>query len=568
MSKFIRHTLPLLVALIPMALSALNVRDLRYEITDTAIVFPESTQADVHKLQNNWYLQNYTVLERESSPTAGDMSDETIIKNLQSIPTTIEMPFNSVVKNHIDLYVNRRRSLVESMLGLSLYYMPIFEEALEREGLPLELKYLPIIESALNPDAVSRAGATGLWQFMLPTAKGLGMEVTTLVDERRDPVASSAMAAKYLKQLYEIFNDWGLAIAAYNCGPGNINKALARAGASADNPKDYWQIYYYLPAETRGYVPGFIGATYAMTHYADHGISPSLAKRPILTDTVHVNSRLHFNSIAQILNIPVEELQVLNPQYRQRVIPGSDSKPYALRLPSQLVYNYLMLEDSIVAESAKMLPRSVVEIAQQGGGSSSGGYTDVTKWHKVRRGETLASIARKYGVTERQLRRWNGLKSSKVSRGKTLKIVVKEPVPEPKSEPKPQPVDDGQVDVVYEDPDQPEAPAEEVSDAAEAAAAVVAGAEPSETEMRLDHEPEPEFEEASEATPEPEPAKAEPAKPAKPAAPKTRIHKVSKGDTLFSLSKKYGVTVDAIKKANGMSGTSISIGQRLKIPVK
>lgn len=579
MNKFIRHTLPLLMALIPAAISALNIRDLRYEITDTAIVFPESMQTDVHQLQNNWYLRNYTVLERESSPTAGDMSDETIIKNLRTIPTTIEMPFNSVVKNHIDLYVNRRRSLVEAMLGMSLYYMPIFEEALEREGVPLELKYLPVIESAMNPDAVSRAGATGLWQFMLPTAKGLGMEVTTLVDERRDPIVSSAMAAKYLKQLYGIYNDWGLAIAAYNCGPGNINKALVRCGASAENPKSYWDIYYNLPAETRGYVPGFIGATYAMTHYADHGISPSLAKRPILTDTIHVNDRLYFNAISQVLDIPVEELQVLNPQYRQRIIPG-DIKPYPLRLPSQLIYNYLMLEDSIVAQSGRLAPRAVVEIGQQSdGGRSDSGYRDVTKWHKVRRGETLASIARKYGVTERQLRRWNGLRSGKVSRGKSLKIVTREAVQLSKSDPAAttEPIvaeSDGQVDVVYEDPDQEAAPCEVVSDAAEAAAAVVAGAEPSEPDVKADEEAEePNYES------QPAPAKAEAPKKASAPSPKkkaettrpstkSRVHKVSKGETLFSISKRYGVSVDAIKKANNMKKDAIGIGQRLTIPAK
>lgn len=579
MNKFIRHTLPLLMVLIPAAISALNIRDLRYEITDTAIVFPESMQTDVHQLQNNWYLRNYTVLERESSPTAGDMSDETIIKNLRTIPTTIEMPFNSVVKNHIDLYVNRRRSLVEAMLGMSLYYMPIFEEALEREGVPLELKYLPVIESAMNPDAVSRAGATGLWQFMLPTAKGLGMEVTTLVDERRDPIVSSAMAAKYLKQLYGIYNDWGLAIAAYNCGPGNINKALVRCGASAENPKSYWDIYYNLPAETRGYVPGFIGATYAMTHYADHGISPSLAKRPILTDTIHVNDRLYFNAISQVLDIPVEELQVLNPQYRQRIIPG-DIKPYPLRLPSQLIYNYLMLEDSIVAQSGRLAPRAVVEIGQQSdGGRSDSGYRDVTKWHKVRRGETLASIARKYGVTERQLRRWNGLRSGKVSRGKSLKIVTREAVPLSKSDPAAttEPIvaeSDGQVDVVYEDPDQEAAPCEVVSDAAEAAAAVVAGAEPSEPDVKADEEAEePNYES------QPAPAKAEAPKKASAPSPKkkaettrpstkSRVHKVSKGETLFSISKRYGVSVDAIKKANNMKKDAIGIGQRLTIPAK
>lgn len=549
MKRILRYTLPIILAVVPATLQALNIRDLRYEITDTAIVFPESTQADVHKMQNNWYLQNYTVLERESSPTGGDMSDEVIIKRLQSIPSTIEMPFNPVVKSHIDLYVNRKRSLVETMLGMSLYYMPIFEEALEREGLPLELKYLPVIESALNPDAVSRSGATGLWQFMLPTAKGLGMEISTLVDERRDPLVSSEMAARYLKQLYGIFNDWGLAIAAYNCGPGNISKALTRAGSTAENPKDYWDIYYNLPAETRGYVPGFIGATYAMTHYADHGISPSLARRPILTDTVHVNNRLHFNSIAQVLNIPVEELQVMNPQYRQQIIPG-DLKPYTLRLPSQLVYNFLMLEDSIIAESAKLAPRSVVEISQPDSGNGSG-YREVTKWHKVRRGETLASIANKYGVTTRQLRRWNGLKSSKVAKGRNLKIIVREALPKQDAEPaKP---DQGQVDVVYEDPNQLPDADSEVSESAAAAAAVVAGAEPSEPDVRADN-PEPEYEEEADTQ--------------APVQRKQSVHTVKKGDTLFAISKRYGVTVDALKQANGMKDNSLRVGQRLKIPTK
>ena len=216
--------------------AAASILDLRHEITDTAIVFPESMHTDVHMMRKNWYLRNYTALDTVVSDPV-PATDQVVTARLAAMPTTIEMPFNQVVRSHIDLYVDRRRSLVETMLGMSLYYMPIFEEALEREGLPLELKYLPVIESALNPDAVSRAGATGLWQFMLATARGLGMEINTLVDERRDPIVSSAMAAKYLKQLHGIYGDWGLAIASYNCGPGNVNKALLRAGASADNPR-------------------------------------------------------------------------------------------------------------------------------------------------------------------------------------------------------------------------------------------------------------------------------------------------------------------------------------------
>lgn len=513
---------------------ARSVRDLKYEITDTAIVFPESVQADVHRMQQNWYLKNYTVLDSMLSAPI-PVTDEVLISRLSSIPTTIEMPFNQVVKSHIQLYVERRRSLVETMLGLILYYMPIFEEALEREGLPLELRNLPIIESALNPDAVSRAGATGLWQIMLATARGLGLEINTLVDERRDPVASSEAAVKYLKQLYGIYNDWSLAIAAYNCGPGNVNKALARAGASAENPKDFWEIYYYLPAETRGYVPGFIGATYAMRHYADHGISPALAKRPILTDTLHIKSRINFNAISQVLDIPVDELQTLNPQYRQGIIPG-DLKPYTLRLPSQMVYNFLLFEDSIKAASARMAPRSVVEIGSTTTDESGYTYREVTKWHKVRRGETIAQIAKKYGVTIRQLKSWNGLKSNKLRRGASLKIISKERVAAPK--------------VVKEQSDS-------VNFMAGASDSTIASTDSIESQP-IDSVV------TSEVTiPEPKVEKQRVS-----AQPKTQSYRVKKGDTLFAIAKKYGVTVAQIQKANNMTGSSISIGQRLKIPTK
>lgn len=396
---------------------------------DSTIIYPESFETDTHKMMQNWYLRTYTALDRDvdSRPDV-TTSDEEIIKRLQTIPTTIELPFNSVVRNYIDMYTGRKRSLVESMLGMSLYYMPIFEEALEREGLPNELKYLPIIESALNPDAVSRVGATGLWQIMLPTARGLGLEVNTLVDERRDPVRSSEAATKYLRELHDIYKDWSLAIAAYNCGPGNVNKALRRAGAEG---KDFWSIYPYLPAETRGYVPCFIAATYVMNYYDKHNISPALAKRPILTDSVHVNKRVHFNQISDVLHIPVEELQILNPQYRKQIIPG-DVRPCPLVLPATQTCSFIISENAIIAhESERYARRDVVEPSTGveprpdtvDGQDGEWVTTEDIKYHKVRRNETMASIAKKYGVTLRSLKRANG-NIRKPRRGQTLKIVT------------------------------------------------------------------------------------------------------------------------------------------------
>ncbi len=532
----------LLASTVP-ASQALNIRDLKYEITDTAIVYPESQQADVHAMQQNWYLRNYTVLDTIGTPDI-PATDDVIISRLSKLPTTIEMPFNSVVRSYVDLYTDRRRQLVETMLGLSLYYMPIFEEALEIEGLPLELRNLPIIESALNPDAVSRAGATGLWQFMLPTARGLGLEINTLVDERRDPLASSRAAAQYLKQLYSIFNDWSLAIAAYNCGPGNINKALLRAGATAENPKDFWDIYYYLPTETRGYVPGFIGATYAMAHYADHGISPALARRPILTDTIHISDRTYFKAISDVLNIPMEELRVLNPQYRKDIIPG-DVHPYPLRLPQQLVYTYLMNADSIAALSQTLGPRTTVEVGgpQTQYAGQEGSWREVTITHKVARNETLSAIAAKYGVTTREIKRWNNLSSNRLHRGTRLKIKTREFVPAPK---------EVETSPAIADTTLADTPTIVLPDSVANTSELPALTEPTET---------------TEETVEPAKTEA-PKEPAKAAAPAKRTHKVAKGETLYAISRKYGTTVDKIKAANNLTSDALKVGQRLTIPAK
>ena len=430
--KTLRH-IALSAALCAAALCAQarpSILTLADAAADSTVVFPESVETDVNRMMQNWYLQNYTALDKEvdNRPDVAT-TDAELIERLQAIPTTIEMPFNSVVRQYIDMYTGRKRSLVESMLGMSLYYMPIFEQAIEKEGIPIELKYLPVIESAMNPDAVSRAGAVGLWQIMLPTARGLGLEINTLVDERRDPVRSSEAAARYLRELYDIYKDWSLAIAAYNCGPGNVNKALRRAGDDAR--KDFWAIYPYLPRETRGYVPCFIAATYVMNYYNKHNISPALAKKPIVTDSVHVNRRVHFQQIADILKLPVEQLQVLNPQYRKQEIPGTPDRPWPLVLPANQTYAYIMSEDAIAAHNADLYARrDVVEPATGmearpatvDGQEGEWVVTEDVKWHKVRRNETMASIAKRYGVSLKSLKRWNG-NIRKPRRGQSVKIV-------------------------------------------------------------------------------------------------------------------------------------------------
>lgn len=430
--KTLRH-IALSAALCAAALCAQarpSILTLADAAADSTVVFPESVETDVNRMMQNWYLQNYTALDKEvdNRPDVAT-TDAELIERLQAIPTTIEMPFNSVVRQYIDMYTGRKRSLVESMLGISLYYMPIFEQAIEKEGIPIELKYLPVIESAMNPDAVSRAGAVGLWQIMLPTARGLGLEINTLVDERRDPVRSSEAAARYLRELYDIYKDWSLAIAAYNCGPGNVNKALRRAGDDAR--KDFWAIYPYLPRETRGYVPCFIAATYVMNYYNKHNISPALAKKPIVTDSVHVNRRVHFQQIADILKLPVEQLQVLNPQYRKQEIPGTPDRPWPLVLPANQTYAYIMSEDAIAAHNADLYARrDVVEPATGmearpatvDGQEGEWVVTEDVKWHKVRHNETMASIAKRYGVSLKSLKRWNG-NIRKPRRGQSVKIV-------------------------------------------------------------------------------------------------------------------------------------------------
>jgi membrane-bound lytic murein transglycosylase D len=344
----------------------------------------------------------------------------------------MEMPYNDIVQKFIDRYTGRLRHSVSYMLGASNFYTPIFEEALEAYGLPLELKYLPVIESALNPQATSHAGAAGLWQFMVATGKHYGLEVNSLVDERRDPIKSSYAAAQYLKDLYKIFGDWSLVIAAYNCGPENINKAIHRANGEAD----YWKIYPYLPRETRGYVPAFIAANYVMNYYCEHNICPMRTKLPAKTDTIVVTKDVHLKQIAEVCGIDIDELRTLNPQYRRDIVNGSN-KPSIIRMPATATNTFIANEDSIYNHKTETLftRRSLVEVDN----SSKSSYTRKSSAKKrksysrkkrrtrakrvtIRKGDTLSEIAERNHTTVKKLRQLNGIKGNTIRAGKKIRV--------------------------------------------------------------------------------------------------------------------------------------------------
>ena len=343
------------------------------EGNEEVIEFPEAMTYDLDSLLNLYMSKTY--LSGDNDCQMKDVNPvypkETYIERLSRIPSVMELAYNDIVQKFIDRYSGRLRYSVSYMLGAANFYLPIFEEALEAYQLPLELKYLPIIESALNPKAVSRAGATGLWQFMIGTGKQYGLEVNSLVDERRDPVKSSYAAARYLKALYKIFGDWNLVIAAYNCGPENINKAIryyrAAKGRNKEDEaitaadKDYWQIYPYLPAETRGYVPAFIAANYIMTYYCEHNICPMTTRLPAQTDTVIVSRNVHLEQVAAVLGLDIDMLRSLNPEYRRDIVPGL-TKPSAIRMPLADTGRFIDNQDSIFAYRADELLNKRIEV--------------------------------------------------------------------------------------------------------------------------------------------------------------------------------------------------------------
>ena len=450
----------------------------------------------------------------ETAHFTSDVPDEVMIARLKAMNAFIDLPYNETVKNWMILYSEKMPSRMSQLLGLSEYYMPIFEKTFLHYGMPEELKYLAIIESALNPLAVSRAGATGMWQFMYATAKNYGLEINSFVDERRDPYKSADAAARYLKDAYSLFGDWSLAISSYNCGAGNVNKAIKRAGGS----KQFWDIYPYLPAETRGYVPAMVGAMYAVKYHREYGIRPAPIEIPGEVDTFHIHRNVGFDQIVACTQITSTELRDLNPQYYKDIIPGNSStpgNPYILRLHADRSEDFIAHQDSIYAKSAAIGGGVNVDPGNGSGGSayhgsgsgSSSSYTGGSRtsgsgnsgtsgyswiYHKVKSGDTLGKIASKYGTTVNQIKAWNGLKSNTIVVGKSLKVGRKK------------------------------------------GGSSGGGSHSSSSSSSSG---------SIKAT-----------------------HTVKSGETLFSIARHYGSTPDKIKKANGLSSDVIRVGQKLKIP--
>ena len=377
---------------------------------------PESMMLDIDSLMNSW--QSRTLLQGGDCDNYYDplpVSDSVYADRLDRLPTIVNMTYNDVTKQFIERYANRHRTLVANMLGLSSYYMPMIESTLDSYNMPLELKYLPIIESALNPKAVSRVGAKGLWQFMFRTGKQYGLKSNNYIDERFDPQKSTQAAILYLRDLYKFFQSWDLAIAAYNCGPGNVKKAIIRSGGKTD----FWQIYRHLPRETRGYIPAFIAANYIMTYYEEHGICPMQSTLPVTTDTIHVNRNLHFAQVSELCGVEMEAIRAMNPQYIKDIVPGK-SEICTLRLPNEAITTMLNLGDTVYRhKEEEFFPKNQTDQIAKGVKLNDGG---TTKRHKVRQGETLSTIARKYGVSVQQIKRANSLKNNNIRAGRYLNI--------------------------------------------------------------------------------------------------------------------------------------------------
>jgi len=412
---------------IPILLSLIIVFSLPVKAVNDTIIFKadsEFIERRLDSLTEVWFINIMTADEDTLAvPTEPvvEFPDSVYRERLHNIHSVVNLPYNSIVRNHIHVYTGKKRDKFKIMLGMRERFFPMIEDIFDSYGLPAELKYMAVIESALNPDAVSRVGATGLWQFMYSTGKAYGLTINSVVDERRDPVKSTHAAARFLKDLYGIYNDWGLVIAAYNCGPGNVNKAIRRSG----NKKDYWQIYYRLPRETRGYLPGYIAATYSMHYYREHNIKPLRVNLPVATDTVIINRDMHLEQISAVMDIPLGVLSGLNPQYRASIVPGK-SKPMPVALPIKYLGDFISMQDSIVLYRAdhyfnpeinNASPTRSRYIPPNINGKAKLIYT-------VREGDNLGFIASWYNVGVSDLRYWNNIYRNLIRINQQLAIYV------------------------------------------------------------------------------------------------------------------------------------------------
>jgi membrane-bound lytic murein transglycosylase D len=379
----------------------------------------DSNLTDIEMRALDWSLRWLDTTDCVVIHDTTTLPDSVYKARLQALPCVIELPYNERVRAFILRYVKRSPKQVARMMRMSEYYFPLFEEVLGRYDLPYELKYLPIIESALNPMARSHVGAAGLWQFMPATGKLFGLEVNSLVDERMDPLKSTEAACRFLGSMYAIYHDWNLVIAAYNCGAGNVNKAIRRANGK----RDFWSIYPFLPRETRNYVPIFIAANYAMNYGQEHGICKApIEDKTLVTDTIRTNQRMHLQQVSANLDIKMEELRRLNPQYSRDILPGGSS--YTLCLPADKVGPFIDMQDSIIAYKADSLinnRRAEIDMAKVT--SISGAYrVNGVTYYTIKKGDTLGGIAKKFHCSVKQLKQWNGLKNDNIREGKKLKI--------------------------------------------------------------------------------------------------------------------------------------------------
>ncbi len=469
-----------------------------------------SFYANLDSMVNLWYMQGadlYTYKERPSnydSTLVPNFTNEEYKKRVSEMESAIPLTYNANVQAYINVYALKNRKKVEIMLGLAEYYFPMFEEILELQNVPQELKYLAIIESALNPRARSRVGAVGLWQFMPATGRMLKLEINSYIDERQDPIKSTYAAAEYLKSLHGMFDDWTLALAAYNCGPGNVRKAIARSGGK----RDFWSIYPNLPRETRGYVPAYIGAFYVLEHHEDHNLFPRKIEFPSVVDTVQVKNAMTLNQISKVLNIPLKQVEDLNPQYKISAITKSE-KGRTLYLPVNKISSFIALQDSIPRYKDSVNEDSI-KIAKA---KTAANYESSFVHYTIKSGDNLGLIADWFDVRLSDLRRWNNIYGTTIRAGRKLIVYVP----------------DGKKDKYAR-----------INNMTFAQKQALSGKTVS----------------ASSA-----------AKPKIPQNGNYQYHTVRSGDSLWSISQQYGnVTTDELKSLNGLTGRStLHPGQKIII---